>query len=143
MHFEASTDVTAPQDRVFDVYADVEHWPDWTPTVTSVERLDAGPLAVGARTRVSQPRLPKAVWQVTDLQPGHWFTWVATGPGIRTTGHHEVAAIDGGRVRVTAALTQEGWLGAVVGRLTKRLTERYLQTEVQGLKSFCERTTSR
>jgi uncharacterized membrane protein len=142
VRFEASIEVAAPAEQVFDVYFDVERWPQWTPTVTSVERLDQGPLRIGARTRVRQPRLPKAVWEVTDIAPGRSFTWVATGPGIRTTGHHEAEPTGDGRCRITARLLQEGWLGAVVGRLTSRLTDRYLQTEVHGLKAFCERSST-
>lgn len=139
MQLEASIEVAAPADQVFDVYADVQRWPEWTSTVTSVERLDQGPLRVGARARVRQPRIPTAVWEVTQLEPGRSFVWVATGPGIRTTGRHEVEPLDSGRTRITAALLQQGWLAAVVGLLTRRLSMRYLRTEVQGLKAFCER----
>jgi uncharacterized membrane protein len=140
MRFEATIEITAPAERVFDVYADVEHWPDWTPSVTSVHRLDPGPLRVGARARVRQPRLPVAVWEVTDLVPGRSFTWVARGPGLRTTGSHQVEPTEvPGRVRVVATLEQAGPLGAVVGLLSRRLTERYLQMEVRGIKAHCER----
>lgn len=140
MRFEASIDVAAPAQRVFDVYADVEHWPDWTKSVTSVERLDQGPLRVGSRARIRQPRLPVAVWEVTDFVPGESFTWIARGPGILTTGRHVVIPSGGeGHVKVTASLEQAGLLGPLVGLLTKRLTDRYLQTEVSGLKARCER----
>lgn len=140
MRFEASIEVSAPAEPVFDVYADVEHWPDWTPSVTSVERLDSGPFGVGSRVRVRQPRLPVAVWQVTELVPGQSFTWVARGPGLVSTGTHLVTASStADRVTVTARLEQGGPLGAVVGWLTKRLTDRYLQMEVRGLKERCER----
>ena len=140
MRFEATIHVAAPADRVFGVYSDVEHWPDWTPSVTSVERLDQGPLLVGSRARVRQPRLPVAVWEVTDVVPGRSFTWVAHGPGIVSTGKHEVvpARGEGGDVQVTASLEQAGLLGPLVGLLTKRLTDRYLQMELRGLKAHCE-----
>ncbi len=139
MRFSATSDVAAPARRIFDVYTDVVRWPDWTKTVTSVERLDQGPLRVGSRARIRQPRLPVAVWEVTDLEPGRSFTWVARGPGIVTTGRHEVIPMGGvDRAQVTASLEQAGLLGPLVGLLTRRLTDRYLQTEVRGLKARCE-----
>ncbi len=63
MRFEASIEVSAPAEQVFATYADVERWPTWTSSVTSVELLDPGPLRVDSRARIRQPRLPVAVWQ--------------------------------------------------------------------------------
>jgi uncharacterized membrane protein len=139
MRFEATIDVAAPVQRVFEVYTDVERWPEWAASVTSVERLDQGPLSVGSRARIRQPRLPTAVWEVTEVVAGQSFTWTARGPGIITTGSHVLAAPEGGGpVRVTASLEQAGLLGPLLGVLTKQLTNRYLRTELRGLKARCE-----
>jgi uncharacterized protein YndB with AHSA1/START domain len=139
MRFEATIDVAAPAQRVFDIYAAVERWPDWTTSVTSVERLDPGPLRVGSRIRIRQSRLPVAVWEVTDFVPSRSFTWIARGPGVVTTGRHEVMPAGGeGHVEVTASLEQAGLLGPLLGLLTRRLTNRYLRTEVRGLKARCK-----
>ncbi len=138
MRFEDSIDVAAPAEDVFAVYADVERWPEWTESVSSVERLDEGPLRVGSRARVRQPRLPVAVWEVTEVVPDRSFTWVARGPGIRTTGTHTVAPAPDGVSTVTATLDQAGLLGPLMGRLTKGLTERYIRMELEGLRSHCE-----
>jgi uncharacterized membrane protein len=140
MRFEAGIDVAAPARSVFDVYSDVERWPEWTSSMTRVERLDDGPLRVGSRARIKQPRLPVTVWQVTELLPGTSFTWVARGPGVVTTGIHEVRPSgQDGHVTATGVLVQEGLLGPLVGVLTRSLTVRYLQTEMRGLKAHCER----
>ena len=139
MHFEASTEVAARARHVYDVYADVERWPVWTSSVTSVERLDDGPLRVGARARVRQPRLPVVVWEVTDLVPGEQFTWVARGPGLRTTGRHRVTPNADGTVTVTTTIDQEGPMGWLVGTVFRGLTDRYLRIEARGIKAYCER----
>ena len=67
---------------------DIERWPEWGSTVTSVRRLDDGPLEVGSRVRIEQPRIPPTEYVVTELEPNRSFIWVATAPGVRTTARH-------------------------------------------------------
>jgi carbon monoxide dehydrogenase subunit G len=55
-------DVEAPVERVWEVLREVEQWSEGAPTVTSVGRLDDGPLAVGSRVRVEQPFPRPSTW---------------------------------------------------------------------------------
>src|SRR5262245_24907479 len=73
--FSISVIVDAPPQRVWEVMSDIERWPDWTPTVISVRRTNSGPMRIGAKARVHQPRLPAADWVVTALRDGHGFDW--------------------------------------------------------------------
>ena len=68
--FEVTRHIDAPPQAVWPVLSDVAHWPDWLPTVNTVERLDEGPMRIGSRARVTQPKLPKAEWEVTELEDG-------------------------------------------------------------------------
>jgi uncharacterized membrane protein len=138
MRFEDSADVSAAAQTVFDTYVDVEHWPSWTSTVTRVELVDKGPLRVGTRARVEQPKLPVAIWQVTALVPGREFTWVSRSRGVETTGVHRVTPLTDSTSRVTAIIDQTGPLARVGGLLAGRLIRRYLRTEVEGIKAYCE-----
>ncbi len=102
-HFSIAVEIQASPDRVWTVLRDIERWPEWTPTVTSIQRLDRVPLAVGSRARIRQPKLPPAEWQVTELDEGRSFTWVTRSPGVRVTARHWVEPKEGGS-RVTLSL---------------------------------------
>jgi uncharacterized membrane protein len=138
MKIEQVIEIAAPQDQVWAVMADVERWPEWTPSVKSVERLDKGLLRVGSRARIRQPRLPVAVWTVTVLEPGHFFEWRSPAPGLLSVGGHRVDAAGDGASRVTLSITWSGVLAPVIGLLFGKLSRRYVEMEARGLKRRCE-----
>ena len=138
MGHSVTIDIAAAPTRVWEVLTDVAAWPEWTSTVTSVQRLDDGPLRVGSRAKVVQPRIPDTEYVVTELTPGSSFTWVASAPGVRTTARHEIEPLSETAARVRLSVSQSGWLGTVMGRFYRGLTDRYLATEAQGLKERSE-----
>lgn len=141
MALTRTIDIDAPADRVWAVMTDVERWPDWTASVSTIQRLDHGPFTVGSRVRIKQPRLPPSVLTVTELEPGRGFTWVATSPGLRVTAAHGIEPAPRG-VRVTLSVRYEGVFGRLAGRLWRSLTERYLRLEADGLKRRSEQSQS-
>ena len=141
MQFSITTEVDAPPDVVFGVLSEVERWPEWTPTVTRVERLDGdgAPLAVGSRLRIVQPKVPPAEWTVTAVEPGRGFRLVSHSPGATVEANHwaEPAGAGNGS-RVTLSVTFSGFLGRAIGWMMRGLNERYLAQEAAGLKSRSE-----
>ena len=130
-------DINAPADRVYEVMADIARWHEWTPSVTGIKRLDSGPLAVGSRALIRQPKFPPALWTVVAVQAGRSFTWTNRAPGIEVTAHHSVDTV--GRIsRATLSLRYDGLLGGLLARLTRGITNRYLQMEANGLKKRAE-----
>ena len=136
-YFSLSVEIQASSERVWEVLSNIECWPAWTLTVTSIQRVDRGPLAVGSQAHIRQPKLPPAVWQITELDEGRSFTWVTRSPGVRVTAWHSVEASEGGS-RATLSLQFSGLLGPLVARLTRGLNERYFALEARGLRTRSE-----
>jgi len=120
------------------VFSDVERWPEWTASVTRIVAVDGPGLAVGKRFAIKQPRMPKLVWEVTELVPGSSWTWVQRSPGGLTVARHDVIAESDNRTQVRQQLDQRGPLGALVGFLMRGMTRRYLDLEAAGLKAASE-----
>ena len=136
MTFERSINISAPPDIVWSVISGVERWHEWTPSISRI-RLLGGPLEIGRRVLVKQPKFPPALWTVTALEPGRSFTWRTTGPGMRVHGRHTVEPSQDG-TRATLGLHYEGPVGRLLARVTRGITERYVGFEAEGLRRRSE-----
>jgi hypothetical protein len=58
---------------------DVEGWPAWTESMREIKRREDGPLVVGSRSRVTQPKGQPMVWTV----PLAWLATPKAGARIR------------------------------------------------------------
>ncbi len=142
MVFELSVDVDAVPERVWAVMMEVERWCEWTPSVRRIDRLEPGELAPGTAVRIRQPRLPPAVWRVTEFVPGERFTWSNRIPGLTSSASHRVERRGNGS-RVTLAVEHSGALARLVRDWISRVTRRYVVLEASGLKTRCERRLGR
>ena len=134
--FSVVINIDASPEKVFAVLCDVERWPEWTPTMTSVQRIDQGPFAVGSSAEIRQPKLRAAVWKVTDLEAQN-FTWVASAPGLRMKAGHVVEG-QGTGSRVELSFEISGFMGPLISRLYGGLIEEYVTTESRKLKQRVE-----
>jgi carbon monoxide dehydrogenase subunit G len=140
--FSISIDIVAPPQRVWQVMIDVDHWHEWTPSITSVKRLGGKPMAVGTRVAIRQPKFPAAIWKVTEIEPGTSFTWTSVGLGFRAVGRHAVEPTAAG-TRAQLSLEFHGIFANAFGRLTKNITERYIAFEASGLKARSDNSAFR
>ena len=134
--FRTSIEINAPPDHIQAILLDVERWPEWTASTTSVRRIDQGPFVLGSRARVQQPKLRPAVWEVTELNDRK-FTWVTRSPGVQITAGHLVEPTRVGS-RVTLSLKFSGLLAPLVGWLYGRSTRNYVRMEAEGLRQRAE-----
>ena len=128
--------IDAPVETVWQVTRDVERWPEWTPTVTSVRLLDSE-LRLGSVALIKQPMQPRSEWVVTEFAPGQRFAWETRRVGLHMTGTHEMSAADGG-TRSVLRVDASGWLATLLGPLLRPVMRKALADENRGLKSHCE-----
>ena len=137
MTVEDAIYIEAAPDVVWGVAVDVEQWPKWTPTVTSVVRLEDGPFEFGSTTRIKQPGQPESEWTVTEFVPGQRFVWETRRPGLRMRASHKVKA-DGSGTANVLRLEVVGIVGVLLWPVLQWAVRRALTQENRGLKTHCE-----
>src|SRR5262249_20686190 len=82
MEIKVRLEIARPSDDGCAILLAIGHWPDWTPSVTEVERLDRSASGIGSRVRIRQPRLKAMVWRVSEFNQGRFFTSETRSPGL-------------------------------------------------------------
>jgi uncharacterized membrane protein len=137
MEYHVTTSADAPPEQVWPLFVDVERWPEMTKSIRKVRRVDNGPIRVGSEAIVWQPRLPRARWRVTELDPGRSFIWETTSGGVTTSGGHLVEP-DGQGSMITLTLGMHGPLARLMYAFLGRLSRRYLSMEMDGFRRTAE-----
>jgi uncharacterized protein YndB with AHSA1/START domain len=140
---ERSVEINAPSERVWAVLSDVERWPAWTPTTTSVVMETPPPFAVGSRATLElRGQKQPSVWEVTELTPGRSFTReMRAGPGLRVVAGHVIEPLATG-CRVTLSIVARGPLSLPVRPFIERMSADNVETEAASLKRRCEEVAS-
>jgi uncharacterized protein YndB with AHSA1/START domain len=137
MRVEHVIQIDAPPHVVWSVTTDVERWPEWTPTVTSVRRVGSEPFGLGSVTRIKQPAQPEAEWVVTAFENGRSFSWESRRPGLQFVGTH-VISDDGAGTTNLLRVEATGLLAILLWPVLRRATQRALSAENAGLKRKAE-----
>ncbi|MEY9933495.1 uncharacterized protein YndB with AHSA1/START domain [Catenulispora sp. GP43] len=138
MKFQTLIDIDAAPATVWRTLTDVESWPKWSASMTTVERLQQGELAAGSSARVTQPKLKAAVYTVTECEPGKSFVWEMKTTGVKVRAVHSVEDRGEGRARMVLGVEQTGALSGLVSMLYGKLTRQYVVMEAEGLKKAAE-----
>jgi len=137
MKIEVSVEILRPAQIAWSVLVDVERWPEWTESITKIERLDQAAFGPGSSVRISQPKLKTVVWRVSEFRQGRLFTWETHSVGVSTIARHTIQPNERGCI-VTHTIEQKGWLAWLLRPFLRGLIGRYVQLEAQGLKRRCE-----
>jgi hypothetical protein len=134
MRWTHALSIPAPAEVVWDLTADVEGWPRFTSTMTSVRRLDSGPLRAGSRARVKQPGQPVADWTVTAVEHRQAFSWQTSRRRRTIVGRHRVVP-DGEGCRNELEVEIDGRLAWLFGPFVRYA----LRTENAGFAAEARR----
>lgn len=137
MKVENTIHIDAAPATVWAVTEDVERWPDWCPTMTSVRRVDDGPFRPGSSARIRQPGMPEAVWTVIDMEPGSGFAWEARVRGMRMVGRHRMEP-DGAGTRSVLTVEMRGVPALFLWPLLRVAVGRAIARENAALRRRCE-----
>jgi len=138
MRFQVTVPVAASANTLWKQVADPLGWPALTESIDRVQWERGDAVAVGNRAWVTQPRLGKNLWEVTEVEPGRAFTWRNSRPGLTTVGTHEVREVGSGRSELTLGIDISGPLAPLVALLEGRRSRRYVGLEAAGLKRGAE-----
>lgn len=142
MMIENDVHIDAPVDRVWQLTIDVEQWPRLSPTtMTSVTRLDSGPIRLGSTARVVQPRQRPTVWTVTAFEPNQLFVWRATVFGVAMTASHILRPTATGCTNLLRIETS-GFGARLLERLAGRKIREAITVENIGFKEAAEAAAS-
>ena len=137
MVLEDTIEIDAPADRVWQATIDVEDWPQWAPAMERIRREDSGDFKRGSTALIKQKQMPETRWTVTEINPGHSFSWQARVRGIDMVATHVITP---GERAVTSLLRIEmqGLTIKLLGFIIKPLVMKALKDENRGLKHYCE-----
>jgi len=142
MDINNTLEIAAPIAEVWALTVDVERWPELTPTMISVERLDSGAFGLGSRARIKQPGLRPAVWTVTDFDPERLFAWETKLATVTLRGVHALTSTQNG-CRNTLSVDMTGFGSGVLRALGGRRLLAAITIENAGFKEHAEAHSER
>ena len=136
MQFEEQILISAPVEKIFALYANVNGWSSWDPDVktSSVE----GAFVSGAKGKLKPSKGPEAKITFTEVVPNRSFTVQSKLPLCVMHFEHELIG-SSGKVKVVHRVVFDGLLSPLFGRLIGSQIRKGLPSTLQGLKLAAER----
>jgi carbon monoxide dehydrogenase subunit G len=144
----ASIEIDAPPDRVWDVIMDPEHFGDWVTIHRKLGHVDDGPLRHGfevEQTLCLHHANFKVRWSLDEVHAPHHAVWVGKGPaGSHARIVDRLTPLDDGERTLFDYRNEYSQPGGFVGRMASRVlvagaAEREAARSLQRLKAFVER----
>jgi Polyketide cyclase / dehydrase and lipid transport len=133
---EASLETSASPDRVWQVWSDINRWPEWNPDMKA-SRVD-GPLKLGATGNIDTRSGGKHDVVVTQFEQGRSFELESTAlPGTKMAIRATIAP-NGSGSRITQGFEPRGLLAPIVGPMMGSAILKTFNSVLSGLKQRVE-----
>ena len=133
---EASLDTSAPADKVWRVWSDVNSWPQWNPDMKA-SRLD-GAMKLGMTGNIDTRSGGKHDVVVTHYEEGRSFELESTAlPGTKMAIRATIAP-SGSGTRITQGFEPRGVLAPIVGPMMGGSILKTFNSVLNGLKQKVE-----
>lgn len=138
VHVERIIEIDAPPEIVWNVMADVEKWPEWTPSMRKIEKMGDKPFGKGASFRVAPRGAPRSVWTVTECDEDRSFFWEARSANAHAVAGHVIEPHGAGSLVTLSVDVTGSWMVKVLGPLMAMTIRRSVRQEAEGLKRRSE-----
>lgn len=135
---EKTSVINALPGDIFKVLMDFRRWNQWTASIIEMSVLNNDRPGIGARIKTLQPKLPPAIWTITESLPDRSLTWEKRSFGLVMLSEHLISTSNN-MTSVIIRITYQGPLAGLFYMLTHSLTDRYMTMEINGLKRECEK----
>ena len=136
MKFDHIVKTSAPPERIWAAWTDVECWPEWDTELDSAS-LD-GSFALGAKGRVKPKRGSAARFSISELIPGESYTLTTRLPLCGLKVRRRLTRKDGGATYFTHEVSFVGPLASVFGNLLGRRYREALPVVMENLQKIAE-----
>lgn len=133
---EASQETSAPPAKVWRVWSDVNHWPEWNPDMKA-SRLD-GPLKLGATGMIDTRSGGKHDVVVTHFEEGRSFELESTALPATKMAIRATITPSGSGSRITQGFEPRGLLAPIVGPMMSGQILKTFNSVLAGLKQKAE-----
>ncbi len=133
---EASLETSASPDRVWQVWSDINRWPEWNPDMKA-SHVD-GPLKLGATGNIDTRSGGKHDVVVTQFEQGRSFELESTAlPGTKMAIRASISPSGSGS-RITQGFEPRGLLAPIVGPMMGGAILKTFNSVLNGLKRRVE-----
>jgi carbon monoxide dehydrogenase subunit G len=125
MRFESSIEINAPTGKVWTLIDRLEEWPQWMPSIKSIERISRGPLGIGSQLAVTAnvSRLTvKLLMTIVEFVPERSVVMKGRALGTNLTRFYTLEPVND-RTRVTVGGEVSGVLALLARRGGQAVSE--------------------